>query len=197
MKRIILIVIALLVAFAVACPVSATTKTNKQIAKEWAKATYNGKVIKVVDKVPKNRNGKVYIERIPTTSQGGYKGKTKDGFSVKYARKVRKGKKEICYAVYNPNNNYCDDVVCFVSCKVVKADKVTHKAKAVSGVECPNCDGSSHDCPYWTGDRHMTEQEIKEFEWLEWHYLADDGQWYELRTGNTEPVEKPDYVTRW
>lgn len=43
----------------------------------------------------------------------------------------------------------------------------------------------------------MTSQEIEEFEWLEWHYLADDGQWYELRTGNTEPVEKPDYVERW
>lgn len=196
MKRIFLIVVTLMIACSITCPVSGATKTNKQIAKEWAKAHYPNKVVKVVGygKVPKNRKGKVYIERIPTTSKGGYIGKTKDGYTVRYAKRVRKGKREICYSVYNPNNNYSDDVVCFVSCKVAKADKAK---KTENAIECPNCDGTSHNCPYWTGDRHMTEQEIKEFEWLEWHYLADDGQWYELRTGNTEPVEKPDYVRGW
>lgn len=81
--------------------------------------------------------------------------------------------------------------------KVAKPKAKKAKAEKMQAVNCSVCDGKSHDCPYWTGNRHMTEQEIKAFEWLEWHYLAEDGQWYELRTGNTEPVEKPDYVTRW
>lgn len=72
--------------------------------------------------------------------------------------------------------------------------------KAQKKIDCPCCgNGLSNDCVYYIHNekRHMTETEIKSFDWLEYHYLADDGQWYELRTGNTEPVEKPDYVTNY
>ena len=112
----------------------------------------------------------------------------------------------------NASTKKCKVQKCTTITKLMAVDKVAtepktkakkHKAKAKkykvakAKIECPNCGGTSHNCPYWVGDRHMTTQETKEYEWLEWHYLADDGQWYELRTGNTEPVEKPDYVTRW
>ena len=101
------------------------TKTNLSVAKAWAKKHYKGYKIKVVayGKVPKNRKGKktVYIERMRTKSDGGKNGHViKDGSFVKYAKKVKKGKIEICYAIWNPKNNACDDVVAFVSCKVVK-----------------------------------------------------------------------------
>lgn len=65
-------------------------------------------------------------------------------------------------------------------------------------VVCPNCNGYDTNCPYWISaeNRHMTTIEILEFEWLEWHYYnPNDGNWYELRTGNTDPVEKPWYVS--
>jgi len=130
MKRLSVILLMVLFMFVAVFGDAEAGTTNKAIAKQWAKAHYPNKVIKVVGygKVPSDRKGKVYIERIPTVSKGGYKGKTPDGYFVKYAKKVKKGKKEICYAVYNPNNNYSDDVVCFVSC---------HKAKADNSRGCP------------------------------------------------------------
>ena len=65
--------------------------------------------------------------------------------------------------------------------KTTKIKKVKVKAKAI---HCPNCDGKSHDCPYWFIDqsgkgRHMTDEEIAEFEWLEWHYQDESGEWVE------------------
>lgn len=91
---------------------------------------------------------------------------------------------------------------CKKSCSIKKVRKSVTKAskKAVIKFNCPCCgNGLSSECVYYIHNekRHMTETEIKEFEWLEWHYLAEDGNWYEVRTGNTEPVEKPDYVEEW
>ena len=119
MRKVILIVMVLCLAFP-SCGSAGTS--NRAIAKQWAKEHYPNKVIKVVEygKVPNDRKGKVYIERVPTTSLGGYKGKTPDEYIVKYAKKVKKGNKEVCYSVYNPNNNYSDDVVAFISCHKVK-----------------------------------------------------------------------------
>ena len=112
MKRLSVILLMVLLIFVMAFGNAEAGTTNKAIAKQWAKAHYPHKVVKVVEygKVPKDRHGKVYIERIPTVSKGGYKGVTKDGYTVKYAKKVKKGKKEICYAVYNPNNNYVKEI---------------------------------------------------------------------------------------
>lgn len=67
----------------------------------------------------------------------------------------------------------------------------------VPEIDCPNCDGTDTTCPYWISgeNRHMTTREILEFEWLEWHYYnLDDDHWYELRTGNSDPVTVPWYV---
>jgi hypothetical protein len=151
-------------------------------------------VVKVVDKVPNDRHGKVYIERIATRSDGGRDGHTiKGGYYVKYAKKVKKGKRVICYAVYNPANNRSDDVVCFVSCHKVKADKVINavenSAKAeTERVHCKLCDGTGVQgdgvkCPYVYYDdgveKHMTLEEIKDFEWSESHYMNENGEWVE------------------
>jgi hypothetical protein len=98
MKRLSVVLLMVLLMFVVAFGDAEAGTTNKSIAKQWAKANYPHKVIKVVGygKVPSDRHGKVYIERIPTVSKGGYFGKTPDGFLVKYAKKVRKGKREVC-----------------------------------------------------------------------------------------------------
>jgi hypothetical protein len=86
-------------------------------AKSWAKSHYT-EPIKVVsqDKVPTNRVGTVYIETLKTKSKGGYKGYTiKGGYSVKYPKKVKKGKKVTMYLIYSPyTNSYdaIDAVVC-------------------------------------------------------------------------------------
>ena len=174
-----------------------TTKTNLTLAKEYCAKYCNGYTIKVVAQVPKNRNDNthVYIEKVLTISNGGYYGKTKKGYTIKYNKKVKKGVKVTVYLVYNPSNNITDDVICKVCNHIAKGDKKT--IKSPKKIDCPCCsDGASTDCVYYihNENRHMTKQEIKSFEWLEWHYLGNDEQWYELRTGNNEPVEKPDYV---
>lgn len=177
-----------------------TTKTNLTLAKEYCKKYCNGYTVKVVACVPKNRNDntQVYIEKVSTVAKGGYYGKTKKGYTIRYNKKVKKGVKVVVYLVYNPSNNITDDIICKVCNHIAKGDKKTIKAS--KKISCPCCgDGLSSNCVYYihNENRHMTEEEIKAFEWLEWHYLAEDGQWYELRTGNTEPVEKPDYVKEW
>ena len=104
-----------------------TTTSNKKtsdktLAKNWAKSHYN-KPIKVVktNKVPKKRKGTVYIEKVKTKSKGGYKGYTIKGkHSVKYPKKVKKGKKVTMYFIYNPYTNYCDDIVAVVCLGKVK-----------------------------------------------------------------------------
>ena len=101
-----------------------TTKTNLTLAKEYCQKYFSNYNIKVVTHVPTNRNDgeHIYIEKIKTTSKGGYWGKTKDGYSIKYNKKVKKGKKITVYLVYNPSNNYCDDVICKVCSHIVKGD---------------------------------------------------------------------------
>ena len=96
--------------------------SDKTLAKSWAKSHYN-KPIKVVktNKVPKKRKGTVYIEKVKTKSKGGYKGYTIKGkHSVKYPKKVKKGKKVTMYFIYNPYTNYCDDIVAVVCFGKVK-----------------------------------------------------------------------------
>ena len=99
-----------------------TVASDKTLAKNWAKSHYN-KPIKVVktNKVPKKRKGTVYIEKVKTKSKGGYKGYTIKGkHSVKYPKKVKKGKKVTMYFIYNPYTNYCDDIVAVVCLGKVK-----------------------------------------------------------------------------
>lgn len=177
-----------------------TTKSNLTLAKEYCQKYCNGYKIKVVTCVPTNRNDgeHVYIEKVSTIAIGGCYGKTKKGYTIKYNKKVKKGKKITVYLVYNPSNNASDDIICKVCNHIVKGDK--KHIKAPKKINCPCCgDGQSSECVYYihNEEKHMTEAEIKEFNWLEWHYQGEDGNWYEVRTGNNEPVEKPDFVEEW
>lgn len=102
----------------------ASQKSNKNVAINYCKEYCKGYKIKIVKNVPKNRksNKKIYIQRIKTKSIGNYTGITKDGHIVKYCKSIKKGKKEIVYLIYNPKNNACDDVICFVSNGRTRAD---------------------------------------------------------------------------
>lgn len=145
-------------------------KSNKQIAIDYCKTYCINYDIKIVNyrHVPKQRITKncVYIERIKTKSIGKKTGLTKDGYIVKYCKSIPKGKTEYVYLVYNPKSNACDDIICFVSNHKQKSDKV----KIYRNVNCCNCDGTSNDCVYYIHnlERHMTENEIAEFEEMEW-----------------------------
>lgn len=98
---------------------------NLAVAKKWTKKHYKKYKIKVVkyNKVPKKRKSskKIYIEKVPTISDGGYNGHcTINGAYVRYSKKVPKGVKQTCYCVWNPKNNACDDVVAFANCNKIK-----------------------------------------------------------------------------
>ncbi len=124
-----------------------TTKTNFTLAKEYCQKYCKGYTIKVVKHVPKNRNDckHVYIEKVSTVANGGYLGKTKEGYTIKYNKKVKKGKKVVVYLIYNPSNNYIDDVICKVCNHIVKGDNKT--VKAPKKIDCTNYNKSlSNDC---------------------------------------------------
>lgn len=51
------------------------------------------------------------------TKEGGHNGRVKGTkYVVGYPKKVKKGKRVKMYLVYNPNTNYCDDVVAVAAC---------------------------------------------------------------------------------
>ena len=130
-KRILTMVLTcILILFTVTGMVDGKSKSNKQIAIDYCKSYCKSYNVKVVDynKVPVNRvNGNVYIEKVVTKSIGKKHGKTKDGYKVKYSKKVKKGKKVTMYFVYNPTNNNIDDIICVVDNKHIRGDFVKIK----------------------------------------------------------------------
>lgn len=154
---------------------NAATKSNEQIALDYCAkycVNYEAEVVGY-NHVPTNRTDSqfVYIEKIKTKSLGNRWGRTRDGYKVEYNKPVKKGKTEIVYLIYNPESDACDDIMCKVANKKMKADKV----KIYRHVNCVNCDGTSSDCVYYIHNlhRHMTEQEIAEFEESEWDRYSD------------------------
>ena len=99
--------------------VFAKSDKNRKIAKQYCKEHYPK--LKVVflkkydeKKLLHRKNcGKIYVERVISWSEGHY-GYDKDGYYIWYNKKVKKGKKVISYLVYNPTNNYCDDVIAVI-----------------------------------------------------------------------------------
>ena len=126
MKKFIIILIVITFTLSNFTICEASTKYyNLKVAKQWTQTHYPNYKIKVVNygKVPKNRKSskKIYIEKVPTVSDGGYNGHcTIDGSYVRYSKKVSKGTKQTCYCVWNPKNNACDDVVAFANCNTIK-----------------------------------------------------------------------------
>ena len=113
------ILVAIMLIIADSTMVYGASTTNAHLAREYVKHNYpNCKIVMLkkydADKI-ENRADKniVYIEKFISYSKGKY-GYSKDGYYVKYNKKVKKGKKVISYFIYNPYTNYSDDVVAVV-----------------------------------------------------------------------------------
>lgn len=171
MKRTITIMILAVVMMMTTTPVNANTN-DLNLAKAWASEHYTTHDVKVVGMhKAKASNTTIYIERVKTKSIGHKKGKViGTRYTVKYPKNVKKGKKVTVYMVYDPGMEV-DAMVCL---GIIKADRDAQ-------VNCPCCHGQDRDCPYWLYDewRHMTEEEIADFEFLESHYQDENGEWVE------------------
>jgi len=105
--------------------VSAKSLSDRQIVTEYCHKHYKGYTIRYFTKWNENvmlhrANKKiVYVEKMTSYSKGKY-GYTKDGYYIKYNKRVKKGKKVISYCIYNPKNNSCDDVVAVVDNKILR-----------------------------------------------------------------------------
>lgn len=178
MKHIIIIITCIVIAMVFsASHVDAKTKySNLPKVKAYCHKYYKNYKIKVVkmNHVPKYRKSTkvIYIEKVYTKSLGGKKGIIiGTNYTVKYNRKVKKGVKQYCYFVYNPNNN--NDIIACANCNTIECS---------IPVNCPNCDGNNCHCVYWihNENRHMTEEEIADFEYWESHYIDESGNVHEF-----------------
>lgn len=101
------------------------TAKDKKLIVKYCKKHYDKKPVKIVKegKVPKIRKGKrcVYVEQVKTISKGNGWGQAKGG-KVRYNRPVKKGKMVTVYAIWNPRNNACDDVVAVVCQGKIRCD---------------------------------------------------------------------------
>lgn len=198
MKQII-ITAAIIIAMTIATTGTASAASDYDLAKDWkAKHCKGG-----------------HIEKVTTTAQGGYKGKA-GKWTVKYPKKVKKGKKVKVYMVVK--NGEVEAMICLGIIKGDKAKKakkttkkaIVNRAKAepapteaapqvqepaeemqeVTPAEeiepapeietCEHCEAPGK-CVYWISNegRHMTPEEIDEFEYLESHYQNEAGEWVE------------------
>lgn len=114
-----IIIIAIFMFVADCTTVFGASVNNETLAKEYAKHNYpNCKIVmlkkydanKIENRADKNI---VYIEKFVSYSKGKY-GYSKNGYYVKYNKRVKKGKKVVSYFIYNPYTNYSDDVVAVV-----------------------------------------------------------------------------------
>ena len=102
-----------------------TNASNMKLVREYCRKHYPKQTIRVVYKYDakkmENRKNKgvVYVERFVSYSKGRY-GLSKKGEYVRYNKNVRKGKKVVSYFVYNPETNYCDDVVAVIDCGKIR-----------------------------------------------------------------------------
>ena len=99
---------------------SVSAKSNIQIVKQLCKKFK--KPVKIISsngnftKIILHRKGKNYIlvRKIVSYSSGKKYGWTKDGRYIGYNKKVPKNKKVVSYFIYNPRNNYFDDLLWIV-----------------------------------------------------------------------------------
>lgn len=97
MKRIIILVILL---FMLATCTTYAKSNDYEIAKQWVN----------------NHDGKYTITKVVTISKGGTKGKVKGmKYVVRYPKKVKKGKRVVCYMIEKKG-----DVCAMVCCGKVK-----------------------------------------------------------------------------
>ena len=100
MKKMIISLIVIVTMALASVPAYASAQSDYELAKSWANSHCNGAT----------------IEKVTTISKGGYKGKVKGTkWTVKYPKKVKKGKKVTVYMVEKGN-----DVVAMVCLGKVK-----------------------------------------------------------------------------
>lgn len=122
MKRILSMVLIIVFLFGT-CTTFATS--DKALVKKYCDKHYKGyKIVYMTkwnEKTILHRKGKsiVYVEVMTSKSRGTY-GYTKEGYYIKYNKKVTKGKTVKSYCIYNPYTNYCDDVVAVVDNKKIR-----------------------------------------------------------------------------
>lgn len=168
MKKTMIIIIMALTIFCTTTTPSYANTTDLNNAKTWVYSHYSMHDVKVVNRGQVgNENNVIYIERVKTKAISKTKGRvigTK--YTVKYPKKVKKGKRYTVYMIYDTNLKITA-MCCFGK---VKADRDVN-------INCPNCTGNDRDCPYWLYDenRHMTEEEINDFEFWEGHYIDEEG----------------------
>ena len=171
MKRATITIILILTMLFTTTPVHANN-ADLNIAKTWIINHYSMHDIEVVNyEQVGSDNNTIYIETIKTKATSKTKGKiigTKD--VIKYPKKIKRGKKYTMYIIHDEASE-----VAIVFCGTIKADEDTE-------LNCPNCSGCDRDCPYWiyNENRHMTEEEIVEFEFWEGHYINEEGNVYEF-----------------
>lgn len=97
--------------------------TEKAFAKEYAETIYGSaykvkmvKEEKLTNKMLRQRMRKhiVYVGIVKSKSLGGKYGKTSKGCTVRYNKKVKKGKTVKSFLVYNPESTGYDDIVAVI-----------------------------------------------------------------------------------
>lgn len=93
--------------------------SDKALAKRWAKAhypKYKTVFVSANSRVLNKRTGKkvVFISKVWSRAKGGYAGRTKGGYYIRYNKRVRKGRRCVSYFVYSPYSNEYDDVVAVI-----------------------------------------------------------------------------------
>ena len=114
-----IMLIAIMIVIANITSVFGVSVSDYELAKNFAKRNYPNCKIVLLKSYDANKiehrqgTNTVYIEKFVSYSKGKY-GYSKKGEYVKYNKKVKKGKKVTSYFVYNPNTNYCDDIIAVV-----------------------------------------------------------------------------------
>jgi len=142
---------------------TATVKTKKKLP---VKVMKSEKIS--YKKLMKRCNKYILVEQVEGTCLNSYgDGKDQQGYYISY-RKIKGHKAGDVYRSYfvYANNRYEDDVIGRCDYLIDTGQNTKHE------IVCPNCDGTSKDCVYWYIDtngigKHMTAQEIEEFELME------------------------------
>ena len=99
--------------------VTATINTSNDhvLCEQYIKDHYPDLIVQQVSDASiyqiEHRKGTVLVEVFTSTSAGDH-GYTADGYYIAYNKEVPKGKKVTSYVIYNPDNNYTDDVVAVI-----------------------------------------------------------------------------------
>lgn len=125
MKRLLLYATIVATLFT-AAPVNTQAKANKdkQLVNTYIKKHYNTKKYKVVYKpsyrlsaymiTHRKQKKVIYVEVVKSISHGDHGYATNGNWYIYYNKRVKKGKRVTSYCIYNPKNNYIDDVVAVV-----------------------------------------------------------------------------------